>query len=161
MSPRWILLARLVGNIAVHLLIVGLMLVASMATARTWLSIDLPLILALLLPMMLGVTGLAFAVAGLAIVYKQIQAMLQVSQFVFLGMAFVPLSVAPWLELAPIVKGVDMLRASLVHGVGFAGFGLSDWLSLLLNGAVYFGLGLLAYGAAERRAISRGLLGRY
>lgn len=160
-SPRWILLARLVGNIAVHLLIVGLMLVASMATARTWLSIDLPLILALLLPMMLGVTGLAFAVAGLAIIYKQIQAMLQVSQFVFLGMAFVPLSVAPWLELAPIVKGVDMLRASLVHGIGFAGFGLSDWFSLLLNGAVYFGLGLLAYGAAERRAISRGLLGRY
>jgi hypothetical protein len=26
---------------------------------------------------------------------------------------------------------------------------------------VYFGLGLLAYGAAERRAIARGLLGRY
>jgi len=160
-APRWILLARLAGNLAVHLVIVALMLIASMATVGTWLAVDLPLVVAVLIPMLLGVTGLAFAVAGLAIVYKQIQAMLQVSQFVFLGMAFVPLSVAPWLELAPIVKGVDMLRASLVHGVGFAGLGPADWLSLVGNGAAYFALGLLAYGAAERRAIARGLLGRY
>jgi len=160
-SPRWILLARLVGHIGAHLVVVVLMLVASMATVGTWLTVDMPFVVAVLLPMLLGVTGLAFAVAGLAIVYKQIQAMLQVSQFVFLGMAFVPLSVAPWLELAPIVKGVDMLRASLVHGIGFAQLGPADWLSLLANGVVYFGLGLLAYGAAERRAIARGLLGRY
>ena len=160
-APRWILLARLVGHIGAHLVIVVLMLIASMATVGTWLAVDLPLIVAVLLPMLLGVTGLAFAVAGLAIVYKQIQAMLQVSQFVFLGMAIVHLSVAPWLELAPIVKGVDMLRASLVHGVGFADLVAADWLSLVANGAAYFALGLLAYGAAERRAIARGLLGRY
>jgi ABC-2 type transport system permease protein len=151
----------MIGNLGVHLLIVAGMLVASMATVGTWLSIDLPVVLALLGPMLLGVTGLAFAVAGLAIVHKQIQAMLQVSQFVLLGMAFVPLSVAPWLEFAPVVKGIDMLRASLVHDVGFAGFGAGDWASLLANGIVYFALGLLAYGAAERRAIARGLLGRY
>jgi ABC-2 type transport system permease protein len=160
-APRWILLSRLVANLGVHLLIVTAMLVASMATARTYLAVDVPLVLALLGPMSLGVTGLAFAVAGLALVYKQIQAMLQVSQFVFLGMAFVPLSVAPWLELAPVVKGIDMLRASLVHDVGFAGFGALDWASLALNGVVYFVLGLVAYGAAERRATARGLLGRY
>jgi len=160
-APRWILLARLIGNLASRLVIVAAMLVASMATTRTWLSIDLPLLLAVLAPMLLAVAGLAFAVAGLAIVYKQIEAMLQVSQFLFLGMAFVPLSVAPWLELAPVVKGIDMLRASLVHGVGFGGFAAADWLSLGLNGAVYFALGLLAFGAAERRALARGLLGRY
>jgi len=160
-APRWILLARLAGNLAAHLVIVAGMLVLSMATVGTWLTFDLPLVLALLGPMLLAVTGLAFAVAGLALVFKQIQAMLQVSQFVFLAMAFVPLSVAPWLELAPVVKGIDMLRASLVDGAGFAAFGAADWASLALNGAIYFGLGLLAYGAAERRATARGLLGRY
>jgi ABC-2 type transport system permease protein len=160
-APRWILLARLVGNLGVHVLIVAGMLTLSMATTRTWLAIDLPFLAAVLVPLLLAVTGLAFAVAGLAIVYKQIQAMLQVSQFVFLAMAFVPLSVAPWLELAPVVKGIDMLRHSLVDGAGFGAFGASDWLSLVLNGAAYFGLGLLAYGAAERRATTRGLLGRY
>ena len=164
MSPvaaRWILLARLVGNLATNLAIVGLMLLASMATTRTWLAVDLPFLAAVLVPMLLAVAGLAFAVAGLAVVYKQVQAMLQISQFVFLAMAFVPLATAPWLELAPAVKGIDMLRASLVDGAGFAATGPLDWLSLLLNGAAYFALGILAYAAAERRAIARGLLGRY
>lgn len=164
MSPvaaRWILLARLVGHLLTNVLVVGLMLLASMATTRTWLTVDLPFLVAVLLPILLAMTGLAFAIAGLAIVYKQVQAMLQISQFVFLGMAFVPLATAPWLELAPAVKGIDLLRASLVDGLGFAGTGMADWSSLLANGVVYFVLGLLAYGAAERRAIARGLLGRY
>jgi ABC-2 type transport system permease protein len=160
-APRWILLARLVGSLAVHIVVVAGMLVASMATTRTWLNVDVPLVAAVLGPMLLGVAGLAFAVAGLAIVYKQIQAMLQITQFVFLGMAFVPLSVAPWLEIAPVVKGVDMLRASLVHGVPLDGFAATDWASLLANGAAYFALGLAAYSVAERHALTRGLLGRY
>jgi len=160
-APRWILLARLLGNLAVNVVVVAGMLLLSMATVGVWLSVDVVTVLALLAPMLLGVTGLAFAIAGLAIVYKQIQAFLQMSQFVFLAMAFVPLSVAPWLELAPVVKGIDMLRASLVDGVGLEAFAMQDWLSLVVNGAVYFGLGLLAYAAAERRATARGLLGRY
>ena len=161
LAARWILLARLVGNLAVNLVVVAGMLVLSMATVGVWLSFDVVTVLALLGPMLLGAVGLAFAVAGLAIVYKQIQAFLQVFQFVLLAMAFVPPSVAPWLVFAPLVKGIDMLRASLVDGVGLEAYAAADWASLLLNGAVYFGLGLLAYGAAERRATARGLLGRY
>lgn len=164
MSPvgmRWILLARMIGTLAVYLVITVAMLMLTMLTAGQWLAFDVPLLLTILAPTMLGVLGIGFAVAGLAMIFKQISAFLQVSQFVFLGMAFVPLATAPYLELAPIVKGIDMVRAAMIDGAGFAQFGMRDWSSLLLSGAVYFGLGLLAYHAAERRAITRGLLGQY
>lgn len=164
MSPigmGWILLARMTGTLAAYLAITAVMLVATMATSGQWLVLDVPLLLAILLPTMVGVMGIGYAIAGLAIVYKQIGSILQVAQFVFLALAFVPLAVAPALELAPFVKGVDMVRGATIFGHGFADFGLRDWASLVASGVAYFGLGLLAFRAAERRAVSRGLLGQY
>jgi ABC-2 type transport system permease protein len=156
-----ILCARMVGTFGVYLLITAAMLVLTMATAGQWLAFDIPLLLAILLPTFVGVMGIGYAVAGLAIVFKQVGSILQVSQFVFLGMAFVPLSVAPYLELAPIVKGIDMVRASMIGGAGFVDFGIRDWGSLAASGLVYLALGLVAFRAAERRAVTRGLLGQY
>jgi ABC-2 type transport system permease protein len=164
MSPvglRWILFARMVGTLAVYLVITVLMLLLTMLTAGQWLSFDLPLLAAVLLPTFVAVLGLGFAVAGLALVFKQISALLQVLQFVLLAFAFVPLSLAPWLELAPVVKGIDMVRRALVDGATLAAFGPRDWLSLAANGATYLGLGLVAFGVAERRDRNRGLLGQY
>lgn len=160
--PTWqILLSRMAGTLAVNGLIMALMVAMSMATARTWLNLDLPLVLLILLPTLVGVTGLGFAVAGLALVFKQIASLLQVMQFVFLALAFVPLAVSPWLALAPVVKGIDMVRAVMVDGAGAASFGAGDWAALAANGAAYFALGLAAFRAAERRAMARGLLGQY
>jgi ABC-2 type transport system permease protein len=156
-----ILFARMVGTLAVYLVITAAMLVLTMLTAGQWLAFDVPLLLTILVPTFVGVMGIGYAVAGLAIVFKQVSAILQVSQFVFLGLAFVPLAVAPWLELAPFVKGIDMVRAAMIAGAGFGDFGPRDWSSLVVNGLVYFGLGLIAYRAAEGRAVGRGLLGQY
>jgi ABC-2 type transport system permease protein len=164
MSPvgmATILLARMVGTLGVYLLITVAMLVLTMATAGQWLAFDVPLLLTILGPTFVGVLGIGYAAAGLAIVFKQVSAILQVSQFVFLGLAFVPLAFAPWLEVAPIIKGIDMVRAAMIAGAGFGDFGLRDWGSLVVNALVYFALGLLAYRAAERHAVRRGLLGQY
>jgi ABC-2 type transport system permease protein len=156
-----ILIARMVGTFGAYLGITAIMLVLTMATARQTLHLDVPLLLTILLPTFVGVMGIGLAVAGLAIVYKQVGAILQMTQFVFLGFAFVPLAVAPALELAPVVKGIDMVRTVMIDAAGFGAFGVRDWGSLLLNAAVWFALGLLAYRAAERRAVARGLLGQY
>ncbi len=164
MSPvglRTIVLTRMLGTLAVHLVITVGMLLLTMLTAGQWLRFDLPLLAAVLAPTFVAVIGLGYMVAGLALVFKQISALLQILQFVFLGFAFVPLAMLPWLELAPVVKGVDMVRHALVDGATLAAFGPRDWVSLLLNAAVYLLLGLLAFTVAERRATARGLLGQY
>lgn len=157
----WILASRMVAMLAIHLLLIAVMVSLAMLTAGTSLHLDVPLLLALLLPTLASVVGLGFAVGGLALVFKQVQSLLQVTQFVFLGLAFVPLAAAPWLELAPVVKGIDLVRAVTVQGAGFADLGARDWVSLAANAAVYLALGLWAYRAAEGRARRRGLLGHY
>lgn len=160
--PAWqILLSRMIGTLAIQSAIMAVMVVASMLTAGQWLHIDLPAVLVLMIPTLVSMMGLGFAVAGLALVYKQIQSLLQVLQFVFLGMAFVPIATMPWLEAAPVVKGIDMIRQVLVGGTALWQFQAVDALSLVANAVVYFALGLAFYRACERRAFDRGLLGQY
>ena len=164
MSPMgaWrILLARMVGTVLVNLLIIALMMFLSMATARQWLNLDLMTLLPILLLTVLGMLGVGFMVAGLSLIYKQVDSLLQIAQFVFLALVAVPLSALPLLELAPVVNGADMVRAVMVEGVFLTEFSSLDWLSLGVNAAAYFLLGVFLYGRAERRAMNRGLLGQY
>ncbi len=164
MSPMgaWrILLARMVGTVLVNLIIIVLMVFLSMVTARQWLNLDLVTLAPILLLTIVGMLGVGFVVAGLALVYKQVESLLQIAQFVFLALVAVPLSAVPLLELAPVVKGADMVREVMVEGKALGGFGGLEWLSLAVNAAVYFLLGVFLYKRAERRALNRGLLGQY
>ncbi len=164
MSPiaAWkILLARMIGTITVNLVIITLMLVLVMATAQQWLNFDLMTIGPILLLTLVSMIGVGFMIAGLAIIFKQIQAFLQIVQFIFLGLIVVPLSVAPWLEFAPFVKGVNLVRQVMMSGLSLSQIAMLDWLSLLLNAAVYFVLGVLIFKRCENVAMQRGLLGQY
>ena len=164
MSPvpaRWILLSRMIGTLLIQTLIVVAMVLLSMLTAGQWLHLDVAAVLVLLVPTLVSIMGLGYVVAGLSLLFKQIQSLLQILQFVFMGMAFVPLSAVPALEFAPVVKGIDMVRQVLVDGLALGDFALVDGVSLLLNAAVYFALGLAFFAFAERRALARGLLGQY
>ena len=164
MSPMgaWrILLARMFGTVLVNLLMIVLMMGLSMITARARLNLDLLSLTPILILTILGMLGVGFMVAGLSLVFKQVQSFLQIAQFIFFALVAVPLSALPALEFAPVVKGADMVRGVMVEGTGLTGFSARDWLSLALNAVVYFVLGLLLYKLAERRAMNRGLLGQY
>ncbi|HEX7039060.1 MAG TPA: hypothetical protein VF202_02980 [Trueperaceae bacterium] len=160
--PAWlILLFRMVATLLIDLaLLVGLMAL-SMLTARTWLTVDVGALAALLPPTLLAVMGLAYLVAGLTLVYKQVGSMLQMTQFVLMAISYVPLAQAPLLELAPAAKGIDMVRRVLADGVSLASFTAADWASLWVSGAVYLALGFVAFKLFERRAMRLGLLGHY
>lgn len=160
--PAWrILLARMVGTVSVNIVIIAFMLVLAMLTARQWLVIDLVTLGPLLALTVAGMLGVGFTVAALAIVFKQIQAILQVGQFIFAAMVSVPVTATPYLELAPAVRGSTMIREAMTEGVGLLEFAASDWLLLAGNALLWFALGVFVYGRAEARATDRGLLAHY
>lgn len=164
MSPvgAWrILLARMIGTVCVNLLIITVMLFMAMATARQWLSFDIATLVPLTVLTVSCMIGVGFVVAGLAIILKQIQAFLQIAQFLFLALVAVPVTLTPWLELLPIVRGSTMIRQAMTEGTTLLAFSRADWLLLIANTAIYFTLGVIAYKLAERYAMTRGLLGQY
>ncbi|WP_279401800.1 ABC transporter permease [Piscibacillus salipiscarius] len=159
MSPlgMWkVLLARIVSNVLIYGVIVFVLLILSMLTAGEWLILRIDIALPIFMVTTLSMIGVGFLLAGLAIIIKQIQSVLNVLQFILMGLAFVPLSVAPYLVFAPFSKGIDMVRQVMIHGYTWGDFTALDYTALLLNSVFYLVFGIFIYLRSEKNCYGKG-----
>ncbi|MFS0671770.1 ABC transporter permease [Ornithinibacillus sp. 179-J 7C1 HS] len=164
MSPMgiWkIMLSRLFSTTLVEFIIIIGLLYLSMLTAGQWLNVDVISILPVLILTLISMFGLGLIIAGFTMILKQIQAFLQILQFLLAGLTFVPLSVAPFLAFFPFVKGIDMVREIMINGVTITQFQVEDILILVFNAVFYFGIGLFIFLRCEKFAMQKGLLAHY
>ncbi|MEN2767879.1 ABC transporter permease [Ornithinibacillus xuwenensis] len=164
MSPIgiWkIMLSRLLSSTIIEFIIIVFLLYVSMLTAGQWLNVDVLSILPILILTLISMFGLGLIIAGFTMILKQIQAFLQILQFILAGLTFVPLSVAPFLAFFPFVKGIDMVREVMINGVTLSEFTMGDIAILLFNAVFYFAIGLLVFLRCERFAMKKGLLAHY
>lgn len=122
-----------------------------------------PVLLLPLVSVLLGAYGLALGMGSLALLLKQVQQLLGIFQFMLFFLLLVPSEGWPggyrligW--FLPMTPGAGLLRALMARGQALD---LTQLLIALLNGAVYLGLGLLAFRWAEREAKRRGKLTGY
>ncbi|MEK5256065.1 ABC transporter permease [Paenibacillus sp. FSL F4-0125] len=164
MSPMgvWkIMLTRIVSQLGLQSVIMILLLFGAMLTSGQWLSLNPMTTIPIIIVTMISMVGVSFMIAGLAIIVKQIQAFLQIFQFVLMGLVFVPITVAPFLAFAPFVKGVNMVRTVMLENLTLTDIALSDYGVLILNSLVYLILGLVVFDRCEKIAMKKGLLGQY
>lgn len=164
MSPMgvWkIMLTRIVSQLGLQSVIMFLLLFGAMLTSGQWLSLNPMTTIPIIVVTMISMVGVSFMIAGLAIIVKQIQAFLQIFQFVLMGLVFVPITVAPFLAFAPFVKGVNMVRTVMLENLTLTDLPLSDYGVLILNSLVYLILGLVVFDRCEKIAMKKGLLGQY
>src|SRR5699024_8252230 len=191
MSPMgiWrIITTRLASSMILNFLLIIILLYASMLTTGQWLNLDVVTILPILILTLISMCGLGFIIAGMSIVLKQVQAFLeilqfmlagltfvplpvapfwpfvfrllmcmcglgciiagmsivlkqvqaflQILQFMLAGLTFVPLTVAPFLAFFPFVKGVDLVRDVMIDGVTLSQIGVGDFSILIVNAVV-------------------------
>ncbi|MEJ5337989.1 MAG: ABC transporter permease [Thermus sp.] len=154
-SPTRLLLLRQAADLfgqGVFVLTLGLVL-ALLTGARPALT---PGVLLPALAVLLGGYGLGLLMGSLALLFKRVEQLLGLSQFLLL----IPLQ-APgegvW-ALLPLAPGAALVRGMMAHGTPL------EPLPLLLawaNGLAYLLLGLGAFRRAVRRAKARGLLHGY
>ena len=157
----WAQAGYLIGDLVFFSIFQVAMIVLMMLTTHRFLHFDLVSILPILLFSLAPAYGVGFAVGGLALVYKRIQAFFQIMQFVLLGFLVVPVSRLPWARFLPMTEGNALLREVMAHGKSLLQLPAADLLILAVTGVVYLGLGLLAFSWAERVARRKGLLGQY
>ncbi|MUK88911.1 ABC transporter permease [Ornithinibacillus sp. L9] len=164
MSPMgiWkIMTTRLFATTVLNFIIVIILLFLSMITTGQWLNIDVLTILPILLLTLVSMFGIGLFIAGISIILKQVQAFLQILQFILMGLTFVPLSVAPFLAYFPFVKGVDLVRNVMINGVTLNEISMGDFVILGINAIVYFAVGLAIFLYCEKVAMRKGLLAHY
>ena len=112
--------------------------------------------------------GLAFLLSGLHLAFKNISAITQplATILLFLTGALTPLDGIPVLyplsRILPLSIGIDLLRDLLVEGASLRHI-LVSWpfVALLINSALYLGVGLLVLSWARQKALTDGSLAHY
>ncbi|WP_123533129.1 ABC transporter permease [Halosimplex salinum] len=105
--------------------------------------------------------GMGFFFGGLALLYKRVENVFNILQFVFIGLIASPSVGVFWVRLLPISQGSYLLTRSMREGLRLWELP-PDELGLLLGTAVvYFGLGYAAFQWMGRRARRQGLMGHY
>jgi ABC-2 type transport system permease protein len=171
MSPApvgLILLGRVIAN-----LIVTTAQVLLMGTVMSLiLGIHIPLQwrgLPVLLLTLFGILGFGFVIAGVVLVFKQVESLANLIQngLAFLNGSFLPIDALPgWMagfaRVLPSTQGIVVLRRVVLEDRSLASVwrdGSLPWL--ILHSAIWFVVGWLVFGFGERVAQEQGSLGQY
>ena len=138
----------------------GILALMLVTTGRT-LTVDLVTVVPISLFGLLSVVGISFVFGGLALVYKRIENVTQLVQFVLIGLIAAPVAKVELLGYLPLVKSAGMLQRAMQDGIRLWEFPTADLAILVGTGLAYFALGFLAFAFAGRVARTRGVLGHY
>lgn len=165
--PAAILLARSVIIVAYYTLRVLIMAAIIMPLLRIPVPFA-PGALIVYLLTLVGAFGLAFAIAGLHLVLKNVEAIAMplATALLFFTGALSSLEGVPGLytvsRFLPLSTGIDLLRAMLVAGQPLGQvMAAPEFVWLLVNTAVYLTAGLAVFHRAQRHARVTGSLGHY
>lgn len=150
-------LSWIAGSFLASLAIVGALLGLMMVTTGHFLRLPLETLLPLLFLTLAPVYGIGFIMAGLALVYKRIQAFFQVLQFGFVVLLALPADAASG-KVLPLSLGTRLIGQVMVAGDCLATLPLVDVLTLAGTAVFYLLLGIVVFRVLEGVAKDRGLL---
>lgn len=157
----FILITRMISKLILSMISITILLVLAMLTSQQKLNLDLLSIMPILLITLLGVIGLGFIISSITLVYKQSGYIVQLFQFIAMGMTFIPLTVLPILKYAPFIYGLQLIREITINNSSIFSLTVSDFVFLIINSLIYFIVGLYVFNRSEKFAKSKGLLGQY
>jgi ABC-2 type transport system permease protein len=157
---KWVCTFTVLSTFLLNLIPHMVFLVAMMATTGRWLNIDLVSLIPLLAITVLGAYGFGFALGGLALIFKRIQALFQIVQFVFMAFLIVPFRV-PWAKFLPLSMGNSLLYDVMVEGSRLWELPMKNLFIAIAVGTAYLSVGLIIFSRCENIAKDRGLLGHY
>lgn len=160
-APR-VFLIRAIASLALRLGILLIILLIIMGLTGSRLQFP-PTLLLPLTTVLLAAYGLAFIMGSCALLFKRIQQLLGLFQFVLLFMLATPAETwtgaLRWLSyLLPMVPSAGVLRDLMARGESLD---LSSFYLAFANGLLYFVVGYWIFRWAERRAKQQGLLSGY
>lgn len=166
-SPHVILLARV---LTIFLYFTGraLLIAAVVLPVLRLRPVFAPGVLLIFMLAEIGAVGVAFLIAGLHLVYKNVASITLAfsTALLFLSGGLAPLDNAPILyglsRVLPLTIGMNLLRQMLVEGVSLAALlGQGEFYWLLVNTAAYALIGWLVLEWGQRAARQRGSLAHY
>lgn len=158
---NYVCIFRVISSFLLNLLLILPILFLMMVTTGRYLHIDIISIVPLIILSISSIYGLGFAVGGLALIFKQIQPVFQVLQFIILAFIAVPIERIPLFKVLPVSLGSHLLRKVMVEKIFLLNLPMLDLFILVINSLFYVLIGFLVFNLAQQIARKKGLLGHY
>ena len=130
-------------------------------TGKYFSFLELIQVIPVALLMLSGVWGIAFVLAGLAVVFKRLESLYNLVQFLLVGFVILGAIQSPVIYFMPISHATVMIHKLINEGYSLASFNSLDWIILCANSLCYFLLGIFIYKLCEKTAMKKALLGHY
>ncbi|MDQ2051182.1 ABC transporter permease [Natronolimnohabitans sp. A-GB9] len=164
MSPHGfgtIMISKVCVNIFLSLILGMLILALMMVSTGRYLAFDVISILPIALLTLMSIVGIGFIFAGLTLIYKKLDSVSQLMQFVIIGLIAAPSAGSNLLALLPLVQGSSMMQVAMRDGVRLWEFSLLE-IGILCGTAIFYSVvGYMVFQFCARVARSRGLMGQY
>lgn len=155
-----ILAIRTVASLVLSFVTGLLLLALMMVTSGQYLIVDPIAVVPLSVLAISTAAGLGFAVGGVAVLYKRIENLFLVVQFLLIGVLAAP-SEPLVFDLLPLKLGFDMLVESMEQGRRLWEFPAIELAGVVLVALAYLAVGWVVHRYCLRIARSRGLMGDY
>ncbi|GAA0075862.1 hypothetical protein UT300005_02400 [Clostridium sp. CTA-5] len=158
-----VLFVRSICNLIINLLVCFIILFIIMFTTGYWLNINVASLLIIIFIGIFSILGISFIFAGLALIFKKVQSMLNIIQYFLLGLVIPPLSAFSDTvsALLPFRKAIEEVFKITMGGISFMDFSIGEYLVMIGNSLAYFIIGLLIFKLCSHIAKKKGLLGQY
>jgi len=160
MSPcgfLWTISASMAASFIINIIISGVLLFFMMLTTGKWLHITYCALGILIFPALFSY-GVGLIAGGLVLIFKQIQAFLQIVQFLFVFLVSAPLSAFPFLRYCPLTLSTKLLNLVVIKDASVT---VDDWLILVITTLFWISVGVVFFRTCERIARDKALLAHY
>ena len=157
----WVGGSQMIGSFLTNLGMSSLVLLSMMLTTGRWLHLDVLSLLPLIPITVAAAYGLGFILAGLAVVFKRIQALFQILTFGLVVFVAAPIAKYAWMKFLPLAMGNQLLRKVMVDGLRVWELPGQDLLVATGVGLGYLLFGVLVFNYCLKVARDRGMLGHY
>ncbi len=152
--------SRLVTNLLVELITFFVMTMVMMFVTGRSLNFDFISLFPLFVMFLFAVIGLSFAMGGLQILFKKVQSIMQVMQFVWVAAVAAPVQLG-WTKLLPGTMASELVRQVTVQEFTITKLPLADIGIALVVGLAYLFLGWGIFKVCEKKAMMEGRLAQF
>ncbi|QSX05102.1 hypothetical protein JYG23_10435 [Sedimentibacter sp. zth1] len=155
-----VVIVRGICETIINFIMCFVVLFLAMYTSGRWINVKALQIIVILFIGMFSMFGIGLIFGGLAIIFKRINAVLNLVQYFLIGLTMIDTTQLASIFI-PFVPAINMVYKLSLGESTLLSFSIQNYIILIANSVLFFSIGLFVFKYCCNKAKKKGLLGQY